>query len=261
MAEKEPVPITSYKNMLVNQTSVGNGGQKQQEVVISESDFKIAKEGEIPSIEFSNAIRDLLAKGMEKSLIIKLLGRSITYHDLAKKNAALWRPRGSYKPVDMEGSFYCATFGLEEDYMKDKCPEKVSTNPSTCPQKEVSPSVSPAKTSKVDENSGATNGEVEHRVEGKGIEELGLIASKSDNQLTLSTLLLDASKHTFVFLQQSRQALEELNSVKNESKQAEPKEVTAKGGSSMGKENKVARDLQKRQVAHGVKLQLRHEEF
>ncbi|KAI9111349.1 hypothetical protein K1719_017039 [Acacia pycnantha] len=99
-------------------TSVGNGGQKQQEVVISESDFKIAKEGEIPSIEFSNAIRDLLAKGMEKSLIIKLLGRSITYHDLAARTQFLWRPRGSYKLVDMEGSFYCATFDLEEDYMK-----------------------------------------------------------------------------------------------------------------------------------------------
>ncbi|KAI9110494.1 hypothetical protein K1719_018360 [Acacia pycnantha] len=55
---------------------------------------------------------------MERSLIIKLLGRSITYRDLASRTQFLWQPRGSYQLVDMEGSFYCVTFDLEEDYMK-----------------------------------------------------------------------------------------------------------------------------------------------
>ncbi|KAI9117672.1 hypothetical protein K1719_011838 [Acacia pycnantha] len=55
---------------------------------------------------------------MERSLIIKLLGRTITYHELIARSQALWKPRGSYQVVDMEGGFYCATFALEEDYMK-----------------------------------------------------------------------------------------------------------------------------------------------
>ncbi|KAI9119297.1 hypothetical protein K1719_009972 [Acacia pycnantha] len=55
---------------------------------------------------------------MEKTLVLKLLGRSITYYDLKARTQALWRLKGSFSLVDMEGSFYFATFDLEEDYFK-----------------------------------------------------------------------------------------------------------------------------------------------
>ncbi|KAI9083555.1 hypothetical protein K1719_034497 [Acacia pycnantha] len=118
MSEKVPATGISYQNKLLNGGHVNEDIRKQAEVVISDTDFKIAQEGEVPCIEFSNAIRDLLAKGMERCLVIKLLGRSITYHNLASRTQALWKLRGSYQLVDMERSFYCATFDLEEDYMK-----------------------------------------------------------------------------------------------------------------------------------------------
>ncbi|KAI9087359.1 hypothetical protein K1719_030679 [Acacia pycnantha] len=89
MSEKVPAGGISYRNKLLNVGHVNEDNRKQAEVVISDTDFKVAQEGEVPCIEFSNAIRDLLAKGMERCLL-----------------------------VDMERSFYCATFDLEEDYMK-----------------------------------------------------------------------------------------------------------------------------------------------
>ncbi|KAI9100770.1 hypothetical protein K1719_024132 [Acacia pycnantha] len=118
MSEKVPAGGISYRNKLLNVGHVKEDNRKQAEVVISDTDFKVAQEGEVPCIEFSNAIRDLLAKGMERCLVIKLLGRSINYHDLASRTQALWKLRGSYQLEDMERSFYFATFDLEEDYMK-----------------------------------------------------------------------------------------------------------------------------------------------
>ncbi|KAI9090112.1 hypothetical protein K1719_028808 [Acacia pycnantha] len=103
---------------------VRDGWPKEVDVLMeepvpkAEADFKVGKEGDIPCIEFSSEIRAMLAKGMERSLIIKLLGRSITYHDLVARTQLLWKLRGSYQLVDMEGGFYCATFALEEDYLK-----------------------------------------------------------------------------------------------------------------------------------------------
>ncbi|KAI9110761.1 hypothetical protein K1719_018199 [Acacia pycnantha] len=118
MAVEEPVPAVSYRNKLINNDKVVDGCWKQTEVVISKTDYRVAKEGEVPSIEFSNGVRELLAKGMERSLIVKLLGRYITYWDLASRTQFLWQPHGSYKLVDMEGNFYCVTFDLEEYYLK-----------------------------------------------------------------------------------------------------------------------------------------------
>ncbi|KAI9115281.1 hypothetical protein K1719_013600 [Acacia pycnantha] len=118
MVEKDPTVAISYRNMLLSGDGGGKVDRRQLDGELSEADYKIAKEGDIPCIEFSSAIRSELAKGMERSLIIKLLGRTITYHELIARSQALWKPRGSYQVVDMEGGFYCATFALEEDYMK-----------------------------------------------------------------------------------------------------------------------------------------------
>ncbi|KAI9085009.1 hypothetical protein K1719_033001 [Acacia pycnantha] len=118
MVEKEPIVAISHRNMLLSGDGGGKVDRRQLDGVLSEADYKVAQEGDIPCIEFSSAIRSELAKGMERSLIIKLLGRTITYHELVARSQVLWKPRGSYQVVDMEGGFYCATFALEEDYMK-----------------------------------------------------------------------------------------------------------------------------------------------
>ncbi|KAI9101390.1 hypothetical protein K1719_023872 [Acacia pycnantha] len=118
MEERAPKTGLSYRDKLITGDRAVGESQKVPEVVLTEADLQVGKEGEIPCIEFSSAIRATLAKGMERSLIVKLLGRSITYYDLLARTQMLWKLKGSYQLVDMEGGFYCTTFTLEEDYMK-----------------------------------------------------------------------------------------------------------------------------------------------
>ncbi|KAI9115726.1 hypothetical protein K1719_013395 [Acacia pycnantha] len=108
----------SYRNKLLNLDSKGRDRRDVEEVVITEADFQITREGDIPSIEFSKEVRDVLAKGMEKTLVIKLLGRSITYGDLLNRTQAIWQVKGFYQLVDVGGGFFFATFDLAEDYLK-----------------------------------------------------------------------------------------------------------------------------------------------
>ncbi|KAI9118879.1 hypothetical protein K1719_010324 [Acacia pycnantha] len=116
----EPVASVggSYRSKLLNGAQKGGDNQKHSEVNLTEKDYKVDKEGDIPCIDFSSEIRAFLAKGMERSLIIKLLGRSIIYHELVARTQMMWKLKGSFQLVDMEGGYYCATFDLEEDYFK-----------------------------------------------------------------------------------------------------------------------------------------------
>ncbi|KAI9098546.1 hypothetical protein K1719_025171 [Acacia pycnantha] len=118
MEERVPKAGISYRDKLTTGDKAVGESQKLPEVMLTEADFQVGKEGEIPCIEFSREIRATLAKGMERSLIVKLLGRSILYHDLLARTQMLWKLKGSYQMVDMEGGFYCTTFALEEDYIK-----------------------------------------------------------------------------------------------------------------------------------------------
>ncbi|KAI9116552.1 hypothetical protein K1719_012719 [Acacia pycnantha] len=108
----------SYRAKLLNLTQTGKKQQPTGEVVVTENDYLISRDGNIPVIEFSKEVRAVLVQGMEKTLIIKALGRSIMSRDLLTRTQALWRLKGSYQLVDMEGGFFFASFDLEEDYTK-----------------------------------------------------------------------------------------------------------------------------------------------
>ncbi|KAI9091682.1 hypothetical protein K1719_028125 [Acacia pycnantha] len=118
MAEKEDGGGSSYRNKLLNLSDGGKGKQSLPEVVISDNDFLISSDGDIPTIDFSKEVRDVLARGMERTLVIKMLGRSASYFDLLNRTRTLWWLRGSFQLVDVEGGFFFASFDLEEDYMK-----------------------------------------------------------------------------------------------------------------------------------------------
>ncbi|KAI9127530.1 hypothetical protein K1719_000523 [Acacia pycnantha] len=118
MADQVQSEEGSYQSKLMNGGRVAGKDQKQPEVSLTDTDYRVSQEGNTPCIEFSKEIKAFLAKGMERSLVIKLLGRSVTYHDLVARTQWLWKLRGSCQLIDMEGGFFCATFDLEEDYIK-----------------------------------------------------------------------------------------------------------------------------------------------
>ncbi|KAI9095676.1 hypothetical protein K1719_026236 [Acacia pycnantha] len=118
MTATEPPEVASYRSKLLNMGTAAGSSRPRGEVVVSEKDYLIRRDGDFPSIEFSKEVRAALVKGMERTLVIKLLGRSITYGDLMNRTQTLWHLKGSYQLVDLEGSFFLATFDLEEDYSK-----------------------------------------------------------------------------------------------------------------------------------------------
>ncbi|KAI9111837.1 hypothetical protein K1719_017527 [Acacia pycnantha] len=87
MADEGANGAVSYRAKLLNLTQTGKEQQTTGEVVVTEKDYLISRDGNMPVIEFSKEVRAVLVQG-------------------------------SYQLVDMEGGFYFASFDLEEDYMK-----------------------------------------------------------------------------------------------------------------------------------------------
>ncbi|KAI9112523.1 hypothetical protein K1719_016446 [Acacia pycnantha] len=115
---REAVEGVSYRNKLLYGDHAGRQDSRRNEVELAEGDYSVKQEGDIPCIDFSMSIREALARGMERTLVIKLLGRYITYQNLVSRTRALWQAKGSFNLVDMENGFFCANFDLEEDYLK-----------------------------------------------------------------------------------------------------------------------------------------------
>ncbi|MBA0734685.1 hypothetical protein Gogos_018583 [Gossypium gossypioides] len=89
----------SWKQMFI-----GKGEQNQDENLKSlgkncdgdleflEGDVKKSMVNGIPAIEFSERIQQILFKGMETTMVLKLLGRNIGYATLFNRISSLWRP-------------------------------------------------------------------------------------------------------------------------------------------------------------------------
>ncbi|KAI9094201.1 hypothetical protein K1719_026783 [Acacia pycnantha] len=118
MAEKEATGDVSYRSKLMSSDHGRVASRQVTEVELTEEDYQIGRDGDIPSVEFSSRIKDVLVSGMERTTVLKLLGRTINYRDLLARTQALWQLKGSYQLIDMESGFYLASFDLEEDYLK-----------------------------------------------------------------------------------------------------------------------------------------------
>ncbi|KAI9105155.1 hypothetical protein K1719_022684 [Acacia pycnantha] len=89
MIETDTSGGDSYRNKLLNMGRSTSDNSAKAEVVVSEGDYLIGCDGDIPSIDFSKEVHDILAKGMERTIVIKLLGRSVTYIDLMHRTQIL----------------------------------------------------------------------------------------------------------------------------------------------------------------------------
>ncbi|KAI9128235.1 hypothetical protein K1719_001228 [Acacia pycnantha] len=101
MKQKDLAVGISYKDKLLKRDGVGWDHRESEDVVVTEGDYLISKEGDILSINLSENVRKVLVGGMTHTLVIKLLGRSIFYGELLQRTQALWQLKGSYQLVDM----------------------------------------------------------------------------------------------------------------------------------------------------------------
>ncbi|KAK8568963.1 hypothetical protein V6N12_007496 [Hibiscus sabdariffa] len=114
-------PSVSYKDSLMGES---NGNHAQDDILADDDDIEIL-EGEVTrifingliSIQFSELIQSLAAKSMDRTIVLKLLGRCIGYEILKTKIHKLWKPAHEIKLLDIENGYFLATFRSHEDFL------------------------------------------------------------------------------------------------------------------------------------------------
>ncbi|KAI9074073.1 hypothetical protein K1719_043965 [Acacia pycnantha] len=71
-----------------------------------------------PKFEFEEKEKERLMKPFRRTLIVKLLGRQLSYGFMVKKLRMLWERKGSVDVFDLENEFYLVNFQHHDDYME-----------------------------------------------------------------------------------------------------------------------------------------------
>ena len=94
-------------------TLMGNSEHSEDDVineatnfVIEDADAKLFHDDGVPAIVFSDRAYRLMAESMKNSVVVKLLGKSISYHALWTRIHALWNPLGEIKIVDLDNDYF-----------------------------------------------------------------------------------------------------------------------------------------------------------
>lgn len=89
-----------------------------EDLELPEADIVRSTINGLPSIRFSEQINQLLIKDMARTVVIKLLGRNISYSVLYNKVCSLWKPSQGFRLVDVENGYFLAKLQSKEDVDK-----------------------------------------------------------------------------------------------------------------------------------------------
>ncbi|KAL4362439.1 hypothetical protein GQ457_04G019390 [Hibiscus cannabinus] len=110
----------SFRDMLV-----GSSADAQKTIAIPDLDVDIQEEevqfftvNGTPAICFSDRLHAMVDAKLENSVIVRLLGRTISYNALLNQIRSLWNPRGEVALVDLENGYYLARFAVAEGVSK-----------------------------------------------------------------------------------------------------------------------------------------------
>lgn len=74
--------------------------------------------GGIPTITFFDRVHKYIEHRMAKTIIVKLLGKSIGFNALLNKITFLWCPKSHIQLMDLENDHYLVRFNTKDDYSK-----------------------------------------------------------------------------------------------------------------------------------------------
>ncbi|KAH1129817.1 hypothetical protein J1N35_001195 [Gossypium stocksii] len=81
-----------------------------------DGDIRRSNHNGIPAINFLDCIKNILIKGMELTVVVKLLGRNIGYGPLLNRITDLWKPTKSFHLMDIANGYYLIRFQNRVDY-------------------------------------------------------------------------------------------------------------------------------------------------
>ncbi|KAK5819900.1 hypothetical protein PVK06_024934 [Gossypium arboreum] len=121
--DPDPKPILSWKDKLLGGFTIDSSLDHTVPIERSENDFELL-EGDVnttiidgvPTITFSDRIKNNLFREMKLTVIVKLLGRNISYNALHNRILSLWKLVNSIRIMDTTNKYFLVKFQAIEDY-------------------------------------------------------------------------------------------------------------------------------------------------
>ncbi|KAL4367294.1 hypothetical protein GQ457_05G012860 [Hibiscus cannabinus] len=113
-------PSISFKQTLLGISDKQRVSESIEEldVEITDADVRIGGASGLPEIWFSDRVHNEIDSKLAKSMIIRLLGKTIGYRALWNRIMALWTPVGEINLIDLDNEYYLVRFANEEDFQK-----------------------------------------------------------------------------------------------------------------------------------------------
>ncbi|KAE8705424.1 hypothetical protein F3Y22_tig00110429pilonHSYRG01193 [Hibiscus syriacus] len=113
-------PTKSYAATVVvaagnNSTGVIFG---EGDVILQDGDVQIDRSGPYPKTRFSKRVHESIEYNMRRSIIVRLLGKTIGYRMLWNKIKLLWQPQEQFQIIDLDNGYYLVRLELESDYTR-----------------------------------------------------------------------------------------------------------------------------------------------
>ncbi|XP_065859791.1 uncharacterized protein [Euphorbia lathyris] len=109
---------SSFKDILLSHSASkeNESRAKEEDFEVNEEDVVVDTNNDLPSIVFSDRIHTLMAKAMQLSVVVRLLGKRIGYKVLYNRLMSLWKPASDIKVVDLDNGYYLVKLASVEDY-------------------------------------------------------------------------------------------------------------------------------------------------
>ncbi|CAL1382849.1 unnamed protein product [Linum trigynum] len=113
-----PAPfLASYAGVVAGGSS-SPGAPINQWIPVGERDLIPGTFNGEPELTISDGFRARLSAPWQRTLVVRLLGRSIGYAFLCNRLRALWRPTGSMDVHALDQDFFLVKLGNDQDYYK-----------------------------------------------------------------------------------------------------------------------------------------------
>ncbi|CAI0547351.1 unnamed protein product [Linum tenue] len=110
------LPLTSYANVVTGNPS-SQPPLKQRWIPVGEHDLVPGTFNGEPELKVSDSLRNKLSAPWQRTLVVRLLGRSIGYSTLCNKLKALWRPTSAMEVFALDDVCFLIKLGNDKDYL------------------------------------------------------------------------------------------------------------------------------------------------
>ncbi|CAL1370524.1 unnamed protein product [Linum trigynum] len=117
ISSESPAQPMNFKAALAG-IATETSRSKSQWTFVGTNDLEAGSFQGEPELRISENLKERLCQPWKKTLVVRLLGRSVAFSYLCSQLRWMWRPMGSLEILDLNNDTFLATFGNDQDYLK-----------------------------------------------------------------------------------------------------------------------------------------------